>query len=335
MSAYDLGETNVSPSDPSADSSPAAPVRPSWETAAPPVRPAASSRPRPVPGPAAAPSSAANALPYYAAPPSPVIPPVPAVTPIYEAETVRYDLAGNPIASAAPAQAAYTPAAAYAPPAPFGYSAGTAASWPPAVSGHGYGSFRNNSGEQDHIPPEIERLRWNWGAFFFPILWTKNHGLTTMAAMLGGGLLVLRLIRYLLQSISPLAFLGICAVYGVTYFAVQIYFGLNGHRIGWRNRHFSGGLDEYHKVQNAWMWWGLGINVAGWVILPMLLFMGALGLGLSAAHNRTYGNGYGSPYGSGYSRPYSSWPQSGTPVSTGGPGAAGDGRVGGAGFSSP
>ncbi len=114
-----------------------------------------------------------------------------------------------------------------------------------------------------HLPPEIERLRWHWGAFFFPILWTKNHGLTTAAAAMGGALLVLRLMRYFLQFISPLAFFGICGVYGVTYFAMQIYFGLNGHKIGWRNRHFQGGLEEYFKGSERLDVVGIGDQCCG------------------------------------------------------------------------
>ena len=126
---------------------------------------------------------------------------------------------------------------------------------------------------------------------------------------MGGALVVLRLIRYFLQFISPLAFFAICGVYAVTYFAVQVYFGLNGHKIGWRNRHFQGGLEEYFKVQNAWMWWGLGINVVGGILVPVL-FLGALIAALSTAHtggaynNGAYNNG---AYGrSGYSSPYHS-----------------------------
>ena len=105
-----------------------------------------------------------------------------------------------------------------------------------------------------------------------------------MPPTLAGGLFVLRMLRYGLPFVSPAAFLVLCGVYAVTYFGVQLYFGLNGHRIGWRNRHFPGGLEEYFKVQNAWMWWGFGINVVlGSPAGPRLHGLGILGL--SAAHS--------------------------------------------------
>ena len=318
MAARDTGETAVSPSGTSADPPPA---RPSWEAPAPSLRPAAP--PRPAPRAVARPAPTEAASPYYAAAPLPD--PPPSATPVYQEEAVQYDLAGNPITPRPSSQTAIVSlppgGLPVAPPVPFGYSAGTAAPWPPPIGGYAPGTFRNNSGEQDHLPPEIERLRWHWGAFFFPILWTKKHGLTTIAATLAGGLFALRMIRYGLQFVSPAAFLVLCGVYGVAYFGVQLYFGLNGHRIGWRNRHFPGGLDEYFKVQNAWMWWGFGINVTLGVVLPVLAFLGLLSLGLSAPHHSRYGNGYGS----GYSRPAAPWPDTNDTT----PGDAGTSSPGG------
>ena len=294
MAASDTDNTNNSPASP--------PVRPSWETL--PARPAAAPRPASPMPPSSSPT------PYYAAPAS--APSAPAAPPAYDPAAdpnARYDLAGNPLPSAGPALSAPMPAA---PPAPFGYSAGNAPAgvWPPPTGAgggqpHGAQAYRNNSGEQSHLPPELEKLRWHWGAFFFPILWTKKHGLTTVAAMLTGGLLLLRLLRYVAAAISPTLFLGICVFYGVAYFGLQIFCGLNGHKIGWRNRHFPGGVEEYFKVQNAWMWWGLGINV---LLAPALVFgFLALLVGTSLAphHNfQPYGygssyNSYGSSYGNG------------------------------------
>ena len=351
MSAHPSGD----PTAPN-PAAPARPLRPSWEVAAETGRPTPAPAARPVPAsqPSAAPAPQAAAPPRYA-PPQPAPPqhaPPPQFSPpqatTHDA-TVAYDLAGNPLPSSAPAPSPYaqphvaghgTP---YPPPAPYGYAPAPAAGvWPPQPGGASYGG-RNNSGEQSHLPPEIQRLRWHWGAFFFPVLWTKNHGLTTFAALIAGGFFALRIIRMVLQSISPLAYLGICVVYGITYFAVQLYFGFNGHRIAWRNRHFQGGLAEYFKVQNAWMWWGLGINVV--LILPSLIFLVLMGIGLAATASQPSYGGSGSSYGSGYSSPPTSSDTSGgVPTgasssggSSSGPSdnSSGDGRVGGAGFSTP
>ena len=279
-----LPGTDTSPR-PDTQDAPAPPPRPSWESARPAAPRPAQTAPRPV---QAAPPVTPVALPVM-----PAAPPVmPAVAPPYfeaaaepEEAHVTYDLAGNPIVSAAPAP----------PPSPFGYSAGNPAAagvWPPPAGAQAYGAhpygaqaYRNNSGEQSHLPPELERLRWHWGAFFFPILWTKNHGLTTIAAMLTGGLVLLRVIRYIAAAIDPAIFWGIC--------------GLNGHKIGWRNRHFPGGVEEYFKVQTAWMWWGFGINVFAGPILMFLFFALILGAALGTTHHR-----HSFSDGSGYSRPY-------------------------------
>lgn len=289
-------------------------ARPSWETA---PRPAAAPRQSPAPRPAENPfasPAAETPSPYYAASkaaPAAYTPPAPAAyaAPSYEVETdVQYDLAGNPIPSSGPPTGSPMLAA------PFGYSAGNAApaTWPPPAGGPQYGgqqpgghqygaqAYRNNSGEQSHLPPELEKLHWNWGAYFFPVFWTKKHGLTTVAAMMTGCLVLLRVLRYIASSISPTAFLLICVVYGLAYFGLQVFCGFNGHKIGWRNRHFPGGVEEYFKVQNAWMWWGLGLNV---LLGPLLAFgafaaIAASVMGTTHHHYRPYSNGDGT---SGYS----------------------------------
>ena len=269
--------------------------RPSWEAAAP--TPARHPEPRP-PAPSALPPAPSTT---YAAP---------AAAPAYAASSetdVKYDLAGNPIPGSGPA----APSPSLAPAAPFGYSAGNAAggAWPPPVgnAGHGAHAYRNNSGEQSHLPPEIERLRWHWGAFFFPIFWTRKHGLTTIASVLAGGLLFLRVLRYIFAALNPSLVLIIWGIYGVAYFSLQVYGGLNGHKIGWRNRHFPGGLEEYFKVQSAWMWWGFGINL---LLVPALWFLFLAAIVGTALTGHQPAGAYGS-YGNGSSNYGSSAPTSG------------------------
>ncbi len=293
----------------SAAAPPASSVRPSWETArpAPPRPPTQRPTPavqRPIPAPSYAPPAAAA---YQA----PAYQPPAYQPPADLTENVKYDLAGNPIPGSGSSATAFPAAAPMAPPSPFGYSAGPAAgTWPPPPGGAGYGAhaYRNNSGEQSHLPPELERLRWHWGAFFFPILWTKKHGLTTIAGMLTGGLVFLRVLRMVFAAFDPLLYLGICVFYGVAYFGLQVYGGLNGHKIGWRNRHFPGGVEEYFKVQSAWMWWGFGINIVAVPLLYFAVFAAIIAAAFSghSPNSGTYGsynNGSGS-YGSGYHRHY-------------------------------
>ena len=302
-----IPDTNDTQTPPSPALPASLPPRPSWETV---TRPVAAPRPGPLPA-APRPPEPPAASPYYAAPPASAAPepmtfaPQPAAFIPQPDANIRYDLAGNPVGSATPAPAA---------PPQFGYSAGTptaaTAVWPPPVGGaphFGAQAYRNNSGEQSHLPPEIERLRWHWGGFFFPILWTKNHGLTTIAAMLTGGLILLRVIRYIAATIDPMLFWGICGLYGLAFFGMQLYCGINGHKIGWRNRHFPGGVEEYFKVQRAWMWWGFGVNVFAGPILAFLLIAAIVGTTLATPHHRYHSSSNGdgtssyNSYGSGSS----------------------------------
>ena len=254
----------------------AKPLRPSWETVQPsPAVPV--SRPGPL-------------KPAYSAPPAPASAPSASYEPPPD-PSGRYDLAGNLIPGSGP------PAAA--PPAPFIYSAGKAAPgvWPPPV-GQGQDmaqANRNNSGEQSHLPPEIERLRWHWGAFFFPTYWTRRHGLRSVAFMIVGGLILLRVLRSLFGESNPAVFITLCALYVAACLGVKIYFGLNGHKIGWRNRHFPGGVEQYFQVQNRWMWWGFGINVFGTLLLLLVLLPVFLAARIGHSPSRpvsVYGSGY-------------------------------------------
>ena len=268
-------------------SAPAAPPRPSWETA---PRPA----PRPVPRAPPPRAPLAAAAPRLAPPPAPLRPAAPAPE-----AGVRYDLAGNPIADSGPRPSAY------APPPSYGQSGGPASSavWPPAPTG-GAMTYRNNSGEQSDVPPEIAGKRWHWGAFFFPILWLRRHNMTAQAGLISAALIVPRV----LHSYAPAPFGGLLVAAGLlAYWAVRIYFGWSGHKFAWRNRHFPDGVSQYFKVQQAWMLWGFGIFA-----LDIGLQIFVLGALLTAAHSVPSGGTYRphtyrtGGYSSSYSRPYSS-----------------------------
>lgn len=213
---------------------------------------------------------------------------------------VRYDLAGNPIADSGPRPSAYAPPSA-APLSPQSYSAGPASSavWPPAPTG-GAQVYRNNSGEQGDVPPEITGKRWHWGAFFFPILWLKRHNMTAQAGLISAALIVPRV----LHSYAPAPFGGLLVAAGLlAYWAVRIYFGWSGHKFAWRNRHFPEGVSQYFKVQQAWMLWGFGVFALD--IALQIFVVGAL---LAGAGSRPSGGTYtGSSYPpSSYSRSYHS-----------------------------
>jgi hypothetical protein len=203
-------------------------------------------------------------MPNRAAPPSYGAPP--AYAPPGESAPVRRDLAGNVIAGAAPAAP---------PPAnPYAYASGPQVTpqpgtWPPPPSGTGASPSGmpqtvNDSGQKEGVPPEIAAFKWNWGAFGMTWLWCLNHGMIAW----GIGILLLGIV---LRAIP-----GIGAVSWIVSVAVSIYFGIMGHKLGWRNRHFAGGVPQFIDVERAWMRWAVGVltffflvGILGAILFPV------------------------------------------------------------------
>lgn len=180
----------------------------------------------------------------------------------------QYDLSGNPLPedNAPKTDLSGNPMPASPAPPP-GMNPPPSAVWPPPpTSQPGYGQPAvNTSGTKGDIPPEIAALKWNWGAFLLSFLWTVNHKMSW-----GWGLLVLGLL-------SNIPFLGI--LFSLVSLGIAIYLGLNGHKLGWQNRRFEGGMSEFIAVQQKWLIWGVGVVLVGFV----LGFIGALAGGLSSS----------------------------------------------------
>ncbi len=125
--------------------------------------------------------------------------------------------------------------------------------WPPPPTGAppGQEEQANTSGMHGDVPPEVARLRWNWGAFLLPFLWCVNHRLRW-----GWGILAL----------TALVWIGgfFRGYFCMAYLGVAIYLGLMGYSLGWQNRRFDGGVAQYFDVQRKWLEWS--------VYVPVLLF---------------------------------------------------------------
>lgn len=104
---------------------------------------------------------------------------------------------------------------------------------------------------------EIANLKWNWGAFLLPFLWSVNHKVKW-----GWGILVLSL-----GSRVP----GIGPIFAIVSVGVAIYLGLKGHTLGWQSRRFDGGLAQYFEVQRKWTTWGAAV-------LIVLFILGMIGV---------------------------------------------------------
>ncbi len=257
---------------------PAAPVRPSWETArpAPAPRPAPTlQRPAPAPAPTYVPSAAP--APTYA-PPAAAAYQAPAYQPPTDLEgDVKYDFAGNPIPSSG------TDGLNGSLPGQLGYSAGIAAgTWPPApISPYGGGGQNSENGTD-----RVARLKWNWGAFLIPFWWSifnGQRGIAVAIFLLNG-----------LDRVIPSPY-----DWGVTIasIGIGIYLGAMGHRLAWSSERFGGDYDHFIRTQRAWMIWGFilaGLIVFAVVALAVLVpsvFSSISGAPSTHHHYNTYGNG--------------------------------------------
>jgi hypothetical protein len=181
-------------------------------------------------------------------------------------------------------------------------------SWPPTPSnappsGYSYNPFASNSsGTQGDVPVEIDRLKWNWGAFMFNRFWVYYHGMSALGSILWVSFLGLRLVHLVMPG--PLGS-GFVCLYWLANFGVSVYLGMNGHRMAWRNRRFDS-IQQYFAVQRAWM-------IGGFVLWGVGLFFILLGVFAVVAAQRTLSTmPHASPYGSGYSSGYNSGRNSGS-----------------------
>jgi hypothetical protein len=139
-----------------------------------------------------------------------------------------------------------------APPDPVVWPPAPSVSEPAAIPSVNVAVFQNTSGTDGPLPPEIARLKWNWGAFGLSGLWLLSHK-RYVAGILA--LLAAIVVRVAGASAGPLiGLLAICAL------AYSVYLGLKGHRIAWKSRRFEG-IEHYITVQQYWLNWALGLII--------------------------------------------------------------------------
>ena len=186
---------------------------------------------------------------------------------------MRYDLAGNPVASsAASARAPYNQAASYNQASPAGV-------WPPQPTA-AYGSAGGWQGVENGTD-RVARLRWNWGAFLLPFWWCCFNGQRNFAwgifAINAAGRYIPAPLSYLLS----LAYFGFC-----------VYLGLTGHRLSWASGRAMGDYDDFIRAQRAWMIWGFAVT-------GLLLIAGAVFFSMFAGSSVFSGGAFGHAGGSG------------------------------------
>lgn len=265
MSARDTGEAAASPSGPSTNPPPA---RPSWDTGTQPAALPPSLAPRPASSAAPKPYHAAAPPPPVAAAPVPAAPPPAAPTP--QAEDVKYDLSGNPIASSGASARPLQGQTSFAP---------TPGVWPPQPTAPPYGASSAYGMSGENGTDKVARLRWNWGAFLIPFWWCIFNGQRNIA---WGIFAANTASRY---TPAPFSYILLLAVFGIS-----VYLGLTGHRLAWANGRAMGDYEDFIRQQRAWMIWGFVVVVI--VTIGLAVLFSVIG-GLP----NTLGSGFGHPAG--------------------------------------
>jgi len=219
---------------------------------------------RPAPSPYGAPApSPYGAPPAYSSPPPAYGAPMGGGASAHGSAPVGLD--GNPIpggysappqqgmggapppAYGAPPQYGAAPAAAYgapgyAPPMP-GYGAPQGAWPPPPGSAGSYGLGMR--------PPQIDNLKWNWGAFLLPVFWAWAYGVQPWA--------------WRMTIFVVLACFGRFGIIGsILFIAGSFYLGLNGHSLAWQNKNHDS-YEHFIGVQRKWLYAGLAVHAVVWL----------------------------------------------------------------------
>jgi hypothetical protein len=126
---------------------------------------------------------------------------------------------------------------------------------------------QNTSGQDGPLPPEVEALRWNWGAFLGGWLWPFFHGLPSW----GFALIVISVVRLVVRIMEHGAKSVIDVPLSMLSLGIASYLGSNGHALAWRKRHFPGGVPQFLAVQRAWSVAGIWTASIGAVVLVAVI----------------------------------------------------------------
>ncbi len=112
------------------------------------------------------------------------------------------------------------------------------------------GPMVNTSGQGANaaIPPEVASMGFHWGAFLLTWIWGIGNSVW------------LALLVFPIGLLSFIPGLGLIAGLGF-----QIYLGMKGHELAWRNRRFES-IEQFRDVQKAWTKWGVIFLVALFVL---------------------------------------------------------------------
>jgi len=116
------------------------------------------------------------------------------------------------------------------------------------------------------IPPEVAMMGFNWGAFLLNWIWGVGNSVW------------ISLLMWVFGFLNFIPGLGLLAGLGF-----QIYLGIKGNELAWRNRRFES-IEQFRAVQATWTKWSLILLVAGFV----LGILGAIAIMSSGGFQRSY-----------------------------------------------
>lgn len=129
---------------------------------------------------------------------------------------------------------------------------------------HGHAAQSVESARLVPLPAELDRF--NWGAFFFPVLWPLAKGPTVWA----GVFLALRIADALIFEPLSEAWWPLGMLAAVGHLALGIWYARNANRLLWEWRPWRIDPAALAKSQRVWGLNGLLLNV-GLVVLVVLL----------------------------------------------------------------
>jgi hypothetical protein len=133
---------------------------------------------------------------------------------------------------------------------PFSYNKNTMTEHQPVFTTSAATENTSGQGTSAPVPPEI--LGWNWGAFCLTWIWGVSHRI------------------YLsLLALLPIPFVGLAA---------SIVLGIKGNEWAWQFKKWDS-IEQFHRTQRTWMYWGIASLVAPFVLILglLLIIVGLLG----------------------------------------------------------
>lgn len=102
----------------------------------------------------------------------------------------------------------------------------------------------SGTGPNAVLPPELQGF--NVGAFFLNWIWSINHK----------------------------TWIGLLALIPCVGLVFAIMLGIKGNEYAWQNRKWDS-IEQFKATQKIWMYWGIGIVVAGVVLQILSAILGA------------------------------------------------------------